>query len=261
MIKNIKIILTIILLIFSFYYTNKGIEFIKKHDPLMKEIIRKKDIYNKEPIDAIITSSTIIPGNKGLAIDINKSYDKMKKLGQFNKQLLVYKEVYPSKTYINNYDKIIISGNPYKNNISLIIKINDLNILNNITTILNNHDLIGNYYFENDFLNKNIDIIKKLNNVNILTNKITNTSNLSYINYCLTFNNLSNNCQNNKLYTLLSNININNYHLTYTKNNLSNGCIITYTFNNQNYNILNALIKYIITNNYNIVSIDELLLE
>ena len=258
----LKIIFTVILFIFSFYYTNKGIEWLKEKDPLMQEIITNKTKYNQEPIDAIITVNTIIPGHNGLYIDPIKSYDKMKKLGVFNESLLVYKEIIPNKSYYNNYNKVIISGNPYKNNLSLIFNINDISLLYKINTILNNYNLSGNYYFTNNFLKDHIDDINKIDNINILVHNLSNLDNLTTsINYCLNESLLKTTCHNQKIYTILANIKIENYHLTYTKNNIKNGSIILYTFNNQNSNTLSNIIKYIINNNYHIVSLEELLKE
>ncbi len=136
---KLKIITTIFLFIFSFYYTDKCVKLLKKKDPLMQEIIKKSELYNILPTDAIITNNTVIPGNNGIIVDVDKSYNKMKKLGNFNEALLVYDEVTPNISYKNYYNKIIVSNNK-NNKISLVFNIKDLDVLNEINTILMNPD-------------------------------------------------------------------------------------------------------------------------
>ena len=74
--KYSNIILTIILFIFSFYYTKKCINFLKMNDNLMQEIINKRYLYEKESTDAIVTSNTMIPGIKGKIIERKWRYCK-----------------------------------------------------------------------------------------------------------------------------------------------------------------------------------------
>ena len=226
--NKFKIILTIFLIIFSFYYTRNGIYFLKKNDKLMQEIESKKNIYNKNSTNAIITNNIMIPGKKGYIVDIDKSYKKMKKLNIFNESLLVYDEISPIKSINNIYDKVIIRGNDI-NNISIILNINDKNLLTKLNNILINN-------------NVQIDI---MNNIN----------------YCFTEEiKIDNKCNSNHQYTLLA-ININNYHLTNTKKSINKYKVFIYTFNQNNYNDLNLIIKYFKNNNYNIVTIDKLIEE
>ena len=81
MIKRITQVLVALLLIsFSFYYTNKTIELIRKTDPIMQEIKENKDKFIVAPEDAKIEEDKIIPGKKGMEIDYDKSFQKMKQL-------------------------------------------------------------------------------------------------------------------------------------------------------------------------------------
>ena len=61
--KIVMVLLGICLLtIFSFYYTNKIIEFSKSKDLIMIEIMNNKDNYNKISIDALINNNYITHG-------------------------------------------------------------------------------------------------------------------------------------------------------------------------------------------------------
>ncbi len=183
-----KIIITILLFIFSFLYLKNTSRYIRENDHLMKIIKDKQDIYNISPIDAIITSHTMIPGISGKSINLNKSYNNMKRVNKFQESLLIYDEIKPNKTIYNIYDKVIISGNPKINKISILTSLDNkycytenLNIKkeciqNNKYTILiykitNNHllkvkETVRNgiiFYLENADINL---IIKYLKNNN-----------------------------------------------------------------------------------------------
>ena len=110
--KKIIYRLSIILLsIFSFYYTNKTIEFLKDKDPIMQEIKNTKDKYTIKYLDATIIGNNIISGKNGKTINYTESYNKMKKYGTYNETLTVLKETTPKISINNNYDKYIIKGN------------------------------------------------------------------------------------------------------------------------------------------------------
>lgn len=243
---TLKIIFTIILFIFSIYYTKQLITIIQTKDPLMQEIISKKTKYEQVPLDAIITKKTVIPGKIGKKIAINESYQKMKKLGYFDESLLIYETIKPNTSYINKFDKIIIPNK--KNDVSLIFIINNNTIFENINTILENNNTKGNI-LNNNYLTKNTSFI------NILSTTYNKNSD-----FCLTFDlTIDNNCIKNKKYTILSKNNIiTKHYLTTTKNQINNNNIFIYNFN-ENLTDLPLIIKYLKNNNYNIVSIDELI--
>ena len=250
MFNKLKILITIILFLFSFYYTKKIIEYFQAKDPLMQEIINKKDKFYREPIDAIITKNYVIPEINGKKINLKKSYKKMKKLGIFNESLLVFDDILPKYSYLTNYDKVIIPRNT--NNISLIFEINDdISLFNGINDILEKNNVFGN------ILNINIDVTNT-NFLNILgTDYYINTD------YCLSFSEVINEeCRINKKYTILSKENIiSNNFLSNTKKAINNSNnIIIYRFNINNFDNLDIIIKYLKNNQYNISSIDDLIM-
>ena len=60
----------------------------------------------------------------------------MKRLGQFNANLLLYDYILPEVSLTKNYDKYVIGGNPRKNMVSLIIKINSNDKVDEILKII-----------------------------------------------------------------------------------------------------------------------------
>ena len=91
----LKKIFIITFVLFSFFYTDKVINYINKKDPLMKEIIDLKDDYEVLPVDASIKDNTIIPGTSGKTIDIDKSYNNMRSSGIFREDKIIYKYLFP----------------------------------------------------------------------------------------------------------------------------------------------------------------------
>ena len=121
--KNvIKVFGVISLMIFSFYYTEKVALYVSNNTPLKKEIYTFKEKNENKPINAtIISKSEIIPGISSLEVDVNKSYEQMKNDNIFDINKIVYKKQKPDVSIYNNKDKIIVSGNMYKNAVSLVI--------------------------------------------------------------------------------------------------------------------------------------------
>ena len=185
----------------------------------------------------------------------------MKKLGNFDESLLVYEEISPNLSYKDYYNKIIVSNNQ-NNKISLVFNIKDLEIYNQISSILEKYNIKGNYFFQNSFFTNNVNKISEIKEPILVSNLINLSNYHNIIDYCLVHE-ISNNipCEKNNKYTLLSGINIDNYHLTYTKTNYVNSNILTYTFNKKNIKDLNLVINYLLNNDIKIVSIDELIKE
>lgn len=199
-----KIILTTILFIFSFLYLKNSVYVIRENDSLMKTLKEKQNVYNKEPIDAIITNHTMIPGISGRKINLTKSYNKMKSINSFKESLLVFDYVKPNKSINNIHDKVILSGNPNINKISL----------------LTNED---NRYCYTTNLDINKDCLKN-NKYTIHIEKITNN------------------------------------HLMKVKELVKNGVIFYLDFSENN-DESSLIMKYLKNNNYEIVTIDELIKE
>lgn len=244
----LRVVLTIILFLISLNYTNKVIDYFQNKDPLMQEIIDKKDDYYQKPIDAIITKNFVIQEKNGQQINIKKSYNKMKKLGSFNESLLAYETIVPKKTYVSHFDKVIIPKIE-NNNIILIFDINnDKALFTTLNQILKKNNIVANV------INSNFNLDDTSFKYIFSTNYIDNTD------YCISYNQIVNSkCQNNKKYTILIKKNIiNNNFLINTKKAIDNhNNIIIYCFNVNNINNLNIILKYLRNNRYHISNIFE----
>ena len=271
-----KKLLIILLLLFSFFYTNKSISIIRNQDPLMKEIIKNKNKFEIKSVNAIVKENTIIPGKQGKEVDLEKTYTKMKQYGTYNEALTVLKETKPTISIDDNYDKLITSGNKENKNISLIFKVEKDTNINKLLSILNYHNIQVTFFIDGLYIENN-------NNINNLSNhqiellsynntidEITFSSALSYLSYktnkspkyCLEENNnIINLCKKLKLHTISPTIIIKKDPYKELKNNLSNSSIILVPINNQIYESLSTSILYIKSKGYNFLTLSDLLSE
>ena len=271
--KIIQIIGILILTTFSFFYTEKVNEIVKQKDPIMIKINETKDDSYVSLVKPIVDNDEYVYGLNGCEVDIDKSYSKMKTIGEYKDELIVMKEI-ENKNKIN--DKYIISANKIQKNISIIFLIND-EINNDLIDLLKNKNISGNFFIDQTFLEDNIQIIRFLsesNNIYYLGNKgkyeeryMVYSNNLIEINsnnkseYCLTNKkdeNTLKTCADYNMKTIKVDI-IKNNLAYYLKNNLSNGSILA--FDIDDINQVKVGINYILSKGYNIVSLDKLLNE
>ena len=213
--------------IISFYITNKTVNYLKQKDELMLYLKDIEDKYYQEPINPIINNNTIIPGINGYKINIDKSYNKLKEVGSFNEQLLVYEQIKLKDSIKNHKDKYIIAGNKKKNMVSILL-------------------FIDNYYY---------DILD--DNVIIGNDKDLKTFSFNKKGYC--FNENKDNdfkdlCLKNNYYSLYADVITSNF-LYNVKNNLKAGSIIVLKGNYQKE--LNSIINYIYSKGFIIANLDN----
>ncbi|WP_368504092.1 polysaccharide deacetylase family protein [Alkalihalophilus sp. As8PL] len=97
---------------------------MKEQDPLHEEILAKKEGYEQAAIDARIDPVwKAVPGYNGLMVDVNASYDKMKKLGSFEEQRLVFEEIKPTVHLEDLPPSPIYKGNEKKPMVSLLVNV------------------------------------------------------------------------------------------------------------------------------------------
>lgn len=223
------------LLIFSFYLTDIVTDIAINSNSLMQVIKTRRDNYTCKSVNAIVDGNTIIPGIKGKRINEMKSYLNMKDFGSFNENYLIYDYILPDISIVNNKDKIIISGNKTKRNVSILLYNNNsiYNYLkkNNIkyTKMIKYDDIIDykdNINIEND-KNKYLDLDTLLNKKNLNNNIcLIDYSNIEACiekNYYLVkpniilknndFNNILNTIANGSIILIDDNLTLNNFKL------------------------------------------------
>lgn len=265
----------------SFFLTSLAVDYIKLLDPIMIYIKENKDSYEVDAIDACVSEMNVIPGKSGISVDVDSSYELMKKYGGYNENLLVFDNVTPNVSISNIYNRYISSGNISYKNVSFIFKVEDTNYLEEIVYILKDKDIIGTFFISDEVLRNNRDVLKLLylNNQEVESLGINNSySYLSLnsiskyisgyisksISYCYSdnYNNsILNACSKRKMHTIIPSINTLKYPYYDVKNKLSNGVIIKFDNNSRVVYELNYIINYIRQRDYDIVSLKKLLEE
>lgn len=266
--KILEYFVIIIGFIISLIYTRNITNIAKNNDPIMKNIESVSNKLKEESVNAVIDEKNIIPGINGCEIDINKSYENMKKINLYNEKLLKYKDVIPEITIHNIYDKYITSGNDINRNVSLIVyiknNIENVNKINNVylnvfvdASIIKDGkiEISNNMKIYNAGDNLNYDDI----NIEWMNDVISDNYNMS--NYCINLDKNDNNllmCARNKMHTI-SPTQIVKKNIYSIKEFITNGSIIY--FDESNIGKINELSSYLIKKGYNIVFLDELLSE
>lgn len=274
MFKKIFQVTSILLLAgFSFFYTEKVTKIVRDNDPIMVKINDIKDEIEVSNLDPIIIDDEFIAGISGCSVDVDKSYSKMKSVGEFKEELLVMNEIKSDKTSKNKY---IIGGNKKIKNVSIVFILNN-SINKELEKFLSTKKIDANFFLTRNYLSKNLNGVRSLSKLHhiyyygedgnykdeymIYDNNLINVNANNESNYCLT--NEKNSeilkiCSDYDMKTIKSNY-ISDNVIQNVKKNLSNGNIIV--FDTVNSNDIKASINYILSKGYNIVSLDDLLNE
>lgn len=252
-----KYILFSLLVLLSFYTTNKTANLVRNQDPILKEI-RNISLEKKEDfVNAVIQDDYIIPGMYGSVVDELKSLSKMKEQDVFNNLYLVSQPIKPDISLSDNLDKIIIKGNSKKQQVSFVIdensskKIKDYLVKNSIkaSLLIAKDNFSKDSYFEqinNDFKNyKELDKTLKKNKINtnicVLDN---NNSNLKF-------------CKSKKKYLVKPGMFLDNANIIEIKTKLDSGSIIYI----KDATYLDCLVEYIKSKDLKIVPLSQLISE
>ena len=275
--KYFQIVGILALACFSFMFTEKTALMVRNSDTLMQVIKENENLYKVESVNASISGDTIIPGIGGKKVNDNKSYSNMKRLGQFNSNLLIYDYILPEITLTKTFDKYVIGGNYRKNMISIIIKIGENDNVDEILKIAGDTKI--NLFIDGAWLEKNESKLEGLKNYNIgnlsyngdysksgfiWMNTIINKHSLQKNKYC--YQEEKNEeylkiCALQKNYTILPSIIVRDNPLIEIKNNIKSGSIVSMSINDKTVKELPLIISYINSKGYKITDLDELLSE
>ena len=271
-----------ILILGSFFLTNKIANIFKSNNPIIKEILNNSNSYESNVVEAIIKNNTIIPGINGCKINVGLTYDNISKIGTFNESEIVYNIIYPKEILNNNLDKYIISGNKNKRNISLLFKI-DKNIkkekFEELLNTLKNANIEASIFVDGIFLKENYNLIKEINNnnleiLNLGYDEKYEESSITMINVMLSELNYNNPkicliddynqkyieiCKNNNMKSVMPSIVVNKNPLTVVKNTIENGSIIFLKLNDDVLEEFNLITNYIKKKGYKIKKLSTLI--
>ena len=274
MLKKIFKISAVLLLVgFSFFYTEKVTMIARNSDPIMRAIKKEESNKKVSNVNPVINKDEYIMGINGCEIDVDKSYSKMRSVGEFKEELIVMKETSNDKDLT---DKYVIGGNNKEKNVSLIFIVNK-DIDSKLTDYINDKNIKVNYFIDGKYLEENMITVKFLSeNSNIYylgENEEYSDENMLYHNnlismngsnepkYCFTSdkdNNTLKLCNDYDMVTIKSDILKDNIYKR-IKDKLNNGVI--FAIDSDNIDEIKVSINYILSKGYNIISLEDLLSE
>lgn len=279
--KIIEILFACLLVFASFFYTDKAISMMEDKDPVMIKIKKEKKSLEEESINAKVNGEYLVPGYSGLVVDLDKSFNKMKKYGGYNESLIVFKESTPTISVDEYYDKYIVSGNGFTNYISLVFEITDKELLPKIKDILKKNDVRATFFVDG--------VLLKEDNI-LVTSLLQDFHELELLNYKGSYDRLifeealdtlqviANRrgkyclakydqkeilelCSKEKMHTIIPTIQISSNPYLSLKGKLREGSIISITPTKENISELDVVIKYIKQRGYTLDTLEQLLSE
>lgn len=279
--RSTKYLGIIVLVLFSFYYTDKAVDIVKRNDPLMLEILNNSDNYKVESISATIKDDTIIPGVNGVVVDVDSSYKRMKQVNAYYESMLIFSEVIPDESVLERYDKFIIGGNSSRSDIALLLKVSNLTNLENIYNVFLKKNAMATFFVDGSVVEDNMDLIYEIikdgyeienygyngeynderfkwtnNMLYSLTNLEPKFCYSDYYNY-----DVLKLCSKNRMYTVKPTLNVVNNPFYTIKSNLKEGSIISLSLTDETVKELPTIISYIRQKGYNLTTLSEIISE
>jgi len=168
--SKLKVFALSIAMIIAFFvvnnqYTNRYVSVLTNHssyvaghsDDLYEEIKAKAPSYEIAPKDAYIDRVwKAIPGYNGLSVDVESSYQKMKKKGEFNEKQLVFKEISPKVHLRDLPPSPVYRGNPEKPLVAFAINVAWGNeYIPRMLEVLKKHNTEATFFLEGRWVKEN----------------------------------------------------------------------------------------------------------
>lgn len=272
------VILSCLLIAFSFYYTNKVAGIVRGKDPIMQSIKEEKANYEKKAINANVSGDNIIPGKNGKKVNIEASFQKMSQYGKYNDSLYVFDEVEPEVSINTYFDKYVESGREDSKDVALVFDILRFDNMDDVFSLLESNNVTATFFVDGLFMENNRSLLenvsKKGYEIELLSynggyDKIYFESSLHVLNditkdrpkYCVAHydkKEVLDICNSLSLHTVIPSIDTSNNSFGVVKNKLRGGSIIGLSNSRVN---LNTIINYIKQKGYNLVRLDTLLQE
>lgn len=279
--KIIEILFACLLVFASFFYTDKVVSMMEDKDPVMIKIKKEKKSLEEESINAKVNGEYLVPGYSGLVVDLDKSFNKMKKYGGYNESLIVFKESTPTISVDEYYDKYIVSGNGFTNYISLVFEITDKELLPKIKDILKENDVRATFFVDGVLLKEDnilvTSLLQDFHEIELLNykgsyNRLVFEEALDTLQviankrgkYCLAKydqKEILELCSKEKMHTIIPTIQISSNPYLSLKGKLREGSIISITPTKENISELDVVIKYIKQRGYTLDTLEQLLSE
>ena len=193
----------------------------------------------------------------------------------------MFSEVIPDESLLEQYDKFIVSGNPFRSDIALLVKVSNITNLEKIYKIFLDKNTLATFFIDGSVIENNMDLIYEMasdgfqlenygyndvyseDNFRWTNNMIFSLTNLEpkfcyseYRNY-----EVLELCSKNKMYTVNPTLNVTNNPFYTVKNNLKEGNIISLNLTEETVKELPTIISYINQKGYNLVTLNDIVSE
>ncbi|WP_416150902.1 polysaccharide deacetylase family protein [Salipaludibacillus sp. HK11] len=149
---------------FMVEFRGQAEQVMKEESPLYMEILRQKQKFDEDPIDAKIDPVwKAIPGYNGVQVDVQKSYEKMKEDGEYQERKLILGEVPPEVTLDHLPPNPIYKGNANKPMAGFMVNVawgNDY--LPKILKIFDKHQIKATFFLDGSWVKNNGNLAKMI---------------------------------------------------------------------------------------------------
>ena len=230
---------------------------IKSKDPIMSSIKEYAKDNNIDAVNAKIEDDYIIPGMYGKRVNEVKSLMSLKSLGIFNSTFLIFDDIKPEVSLNNNKDKIIISGNPKKKSISLVLENDESNTI----TYLISNKINASLLVDVNSVNKN-PFFEQINNDFDNYSKVESVLNKGKINtnICILGRSNEDFCLRNKKYIVKPSKVLSSGNVLSIKKSLTSGDILLVK-DSVDADDINIIIEYLKSKDIKLVKLSDLISE
>src|SRR5690625_3166617 len=154
-------------------------------DKLYEKILQKSEEIAEDAEDAYIDRVwKKTPGRNGLRINIDESYKRMKKAGEYNEQLLVTEEITPKKDLSDLPAAPIYRGHPKKEMVTLLINVSwGTEYIPEILQTVKEKNVKANFFIEGKWAQEHPNLVKMIAEQNhIIGNHAYNHPNMARMN-------------------------------------------------------------------------------
>ena len=245
----------------------------------MIELKKEAEDVKVEPLDAYVFGDYVIPGVSGKSVDLTSSYSKMKSLGEYNSNLLVFVSELPNVSITSYKDKFIVNGNKSKKEVYLVFEFSDDKYLKDVIDILDENKVLANIFLDGYYIENDIDNLKGMIKGHYVGNlgykgsydesliRYTNgliSRNFNESIFCYAKDDdksILNLCNKNDMYTIKPVMIDESYPYINVKKNISSYNIMSFKANSYLIKELDTIIKFIKQKGYEISLVSNLVFE
>lgn len=147
-----------------FHHTDSFIEVAKDNNALLDEIKEQADGFSRAPENAYVDKVwKKTPGRYGRTVNIEKSYQNMKKKGSFDENLLIYDYIEPKIALKDLEPAPIYRGHPEKEAVALMVNVSwGTEYIPTILDILAKEEVKATFFIDGSWAKENAEYLEMI---------------------------------------------------------------------------------------------------